>query len=187
MKKALITLLLLFSHMAASDEAPDIEQLTAEARELISAFAGQLQPALRNAMQAGGPVEAINVCSELAPQIASDLASESGWQVGRVSLKARNHSLAIPDNWEQVQLKVFAKRRDEGEKPPAINYGEVVGENFRYMQAQGVEPVCLACHGQNIDKATQKALDQYYPHDTATGYSLGEIRGAFSLSRPIEL
>ena len=51
------------------------------------------------------------------------------------------------------------------------------------MQAQGVEPVCLLCHGSKLDGAVTQALQAYYPDDTATGYTLGQVRGAISLSK----
>ena len=51
------------------------------------------------------------------------------------------------------------------------------------MQAQAVEPLCLVCHGKGLSDEVQDALEQYYPDDTATGYSLGQVRGAISLSR----
>jgi hypothetical protein len=41
------------------------------------------------------------------------------------------------------------------------------------------------CHGENITAEVQQALDQYYPDDTATGYHLGQIRGAISLSKSL--
>jgi hypothetical protein len=51
------------------------------------------------------------------------------------------------------------------------------------MQAQGVEAICLTCHGQNLSQPVIDALQQYYPDDMATGYQLGQVRGAISLSR----
>ena len=51
------------------------------------------------------------------------------------------------------------------------------------MQAQGVEPVCLVCHGQDLAPEVRATLEQYYPDDWATGYSLGQVRGAISLSK----
>ena len=79
----------------------------------------------------------------------------------------------------------FNRRQAEGELPARIAFGEVVDGQYRFMQAQGVEPLCLLCHGKGISDATQAALDKYYPDDQATGYSLDQVRGAISLSRPL--
>lgn len=53
----------------------------------------------------------------------------------------------------------------------------------RYMKAIPVEPPCLACHG-NPEGEVGDALRNGYPHDRATGYSPGDIRGAFYVVWP---
>ena len=53
------------------------------------------------------------------------------------------------------------------------------------MQAIPTGEVCLACHGTAIAPEITAALDEQYPDDQARGFSLGEIRGAFSLSKPL--
>ena len=44
---------------------------------------------------------------------------------------------------------------------------------------------CVACHGDRdtLDPAIQAILNEQYPHDRATGYSPGDLRGAFSVKR----
>jgi hypothetical protein len=32
----------------------------------------------------------------------------------------------------------------------------------------------------------KKKIQMHYPHDKATGYSLGQVRGAFSLSKTLK-
>jgi hypothetical protein len=155
-----------------------------EARALVQAFVGQLKPQLKQAMTDGGPTRAIGVCADVAPDIADSLTAQSGWIVKRVSLKSRNASRAIPDAWEQQVLKSFDRRQAGGEPPAEIHYGEKVGSRYRYMQAQGVEPMCLVCHGQNVSQPVLDALELYYPDDRATGYSLGQLRGAISVIAP---
>lgn len=158
----------------------------AQARELVQQFAGTLKPILQGAMQAGGPVNAIDVCAEQAPQIADRLSEQSGWEVRRVSLKPRNAERAQPDEWEREQLADFNRRREAGENPMQINHGETVDGRYRYLQAQGVEEVCLHCHGQQVAEPVAAAIAKYYPDDTATGYSAGQIRGAISLVAPAQ-
>lgn len=45
--------------------------------------------------------------------------------------------------------------------------------------------VCLTCHGATGTQSAElrTALQREYPHDAATGYALGELRGAFSLRK----
>ena len=159
------------------------DTLNQQASAIAADFVGRLKPQLKDALQNGGPVNAIEVCSHQAPKIADALSSETGWMVRRVSLNSRNASRAIPDPWERAVLQDFDRRQAAGENPTQIHYSETTPSHFRYMQAQGTEGVCLMCHGQQLNPDVREALQQYYPDDNATGYSLGQIRGAISLSR----
>jgi non-ribosomal peptide synthetase component F len=162
---------------------PDKQALEAEARDLASQFVGQLKPQLKQALGEGGPTRAIEVCAGVAPGIADALSAQSGWTIKRVSLKSRNASRAMPDPWEQQVLEQFDRRQAVGEAAAGLSYGEVANGRYRYMQAQGVEAVCLLCHGQELSQPVRATLEQYYPDDWATGYSLGQVRGAISLSK----
>ncbi len=154
----------------------------AQAAALAGEFVGLLKPQLKQALTEGGPTHAIAVCADIAPAIADSLSAESGWTVKRVSLKSRNASRAVPDVWERNVLLDFNRRQAAGEQAADLFFGEVVNGQYRYMQAQVVEPVCLVCHGKGLADEVRETLQEYYPDDWATGYSLGEVRGAISLS-----
>ena len=138
------------STMAENNPADD--SLQQEARALAQQFVGQLKPQLKKAMSEGGPTRAIEVCASVAPQIADALSADSGWIVKRVSLKSRNASRAMPDGWERQVLDQFDQRQAAGESAASISYGTTVGKQYRYMQAQSVEPLCLTCHGQELSQ-----------------------------------
>lgn len=163
----------------------DQAQLKKEAVSIVQKFGGSLKPELKKAIQAGGPAHAISVCAEKAPAIAQSLRDDTGWYVNRVSLKARNNQTAIPDAWEKKVLELFNQRQANGETAEKMAFSEIVDGKFRFMKAQGVEPVCLNCHAADIKPETEAALRQKYPQDKARGYSLGQIRGAFSLARDL--
>ena len=164
-------------------QAADIDkaQLKQEAIGLVKQFGGTLKPQLKQAIQSGGPANAISVCSEKAPEIAQDLSQESGWKVKRVSLKPRGKN-AMPDAWEQRVLEQFDQRQAAGESAKDMAYMELVDGRFRFMKAQGVESVCLGCHAAEVSAEVEAGLEKYYPDDKARGYTLGQVRGAFSLS-----
>ena len=163
----------------------DSAQLKQEAVNIVKKFGGSLKPELKQAIQSGGPAHAISVCAERAPAIAQSLSNETGWIVKRVSLKARNSQSAIPDAWEKKVLEQFDQRQANGESASKMAYSEIVDDKFRFMKAQGVEAVCLSCHAAVIKPEVEAALKKNYPDDKARGYSLGQIRGAFSLSRDL--
>jgi len=156
-----------------------------EAAALAAEFVGLLKPQLKQALTEGGPTHAIAICADIAPGIADSLSAQSGWIVRRVSLKSRNASRAVPDSWERKVLLEFDRRQAAGEQPAELHFGEVVNGQYRYMQAQVVEPVCLVCHGKGLSDEVQATLKEYYPDDWATGYSLGQVRGAISLSEKL--
>ncbi len=162
-----------------------------EARGLAERFQQELAAKLSAALAEGGPQRAVDVCRIEAPAIASRLSRESGWQVRRVGTRVRNPATGLPDAWEQQQLTGFARRLAAGEPPAAIaNFAEVdepLGRMQRYMRAIPVAAPCLVCHGERSLQPPdlQAALAREYPHDAATGYRAGELRGAFSLRRPV--
>ncbi len=168
-----------FSTAFAADMTDEHQK---QAAALADRFISLLKPQLKQAMAAGGPTHAIAVCADIAPQIADALSDESDWSVRRVSLKSRNASRAVPDAWEKNVLLSFNQRQAAGDAPAQLHFGEVVNGQYRYMQAQVVEPLCLVCHGEALAGDVQETLQEYYPDDWATGYSLGEVRGAISVS-----
>ncbi len=183
--------MLLFATLAAmagvsfADVEPDPR--VAEARAIVKAFATSLQGELQTAIKEGGPVNAVEVCHSRAPQIAAELGQQHGWAVGRTSLKRRSPS-NDPDTWETQVMQDFEARKAAGEDPSKLEYAAVVERDgrssFRYMKAIPTQPVCLACHGGGAVSAEVEAkLQQYYPDDQARGFSEGDLRGAFTLSR----
>lgn len=167
----------------SNNPTPD---LVAKGQALSTEFVATLQPTLQAAMQAGGPVNAIEVCAVEAPRIAAELSRASGWAVSRVSLRARNQRSAVPDSWEAGVLADFDRRQLAGEPVAQLNVADIVNGEFRYMQAQAAGELCLTCHGTDISADVQSALNQFYPQDTATGYTAGQIRGAISVRAALD-
>jgi hypothetical protein len=186
----LIHILLVSGLLSANAHADDMQDRTAASRAAVKEFAGTLQGEMQAAMQAGGPVKAIDVCREKAPAIAADISKAKGWRVARTSLKTRNAKNA-PDAWETKVLLDFDKRKAAGEDPAKLEYSEMVMHSgkheFRYMKAiliaEGAP--CLACHGSSIAPDVAAKLKSLYPDDKASGYKTGDVRGAFSVSQPM--
>ena len=160
------------------------QEAEADARQVVQAFVGELKPTLKRALQQG-PVSAVHTCAEEAPKIATAL-SQNGWLVKRVSNKARNPE-AKPDDWEQKGLQQLARNLAAGKSGPALNYSETIDGEFRYLQGQVTEAMCLICHGENIAPDIKAAIHQHFPDDAATGYVADELRGAISLRKPLSL
>lgn len=177
--------------LGVAQSGDDIAKRETAAREVAAAFIQGLGAALKNEMSKGGPAAAINVCKEIAPDIAGRLSRTHGWRVTRVGTRVRNPMLGLPDIWEQQVLARFAERAGQGESLKGMVHSEVVsepdGRYFRFMQAIGVQELCLTCHGpkEQIPQAVRASLAKYYPADEATGYKLGDLRGAISIKQPL--
>lgn len=151
-----------------------------QAMALVQEFAGQLRPKLQNAISEGGPVNAIEVCAVEAPKIAAELSARGGWQITRVSSRNRNPN-AIPDPWEAAAIATFEEQLAAGADPATLKLSEITEQGYRFAKPQIAEPLCLTCHGQNLAPEVSSALASHYPHDKATGYEAGQIRGIFSV------
>lgn len=162
-----------------------MEESRAVAVELTQRVGGQM----RKEMEFSGPLRSIMVCKYTSPEISAELSRKTGWRVSRVSLKQRNPLTGTPDAWEQQALVEFDKRIAAGEKAESLERAEIVtepqGRYFRYLKAVPMGPLCMECHGpvEQIPAAVRLRLASEYPHDKATGYSLGQVRGAISIKR----
>lgn len=184
-----LSALLALSSLSA--HASDLDSYIGESRTVVQPFMQQLMAANKKAITDSGPESAITVCKEIAPAMAGEISRQQGWKLTRVALKVRNPMLGTPDSWEQEMLKKFEARVAKGEKPDMMEAAEIVqepnGKSFRYMKAIALQPGCVACHGtsEQIPESVKARLAEDYPHDQATGYSPGQIRGAVSIKRPL--
>jgi hypothetical protein len=181
MNRFLATVMLFLNALFCSQlQAETDAELIQEARAIVTSYVGKLRPTLKNALNEG-PEHAVDVCAMEAPAIAAAL-STNGWQVKRVSLQARNPA-ARPDEWERTSLNTLAKQLESGVEPGNLNLATTEAGNFRYLQAQITDAVCLVCHGKNISPSLADTITRHYPEDQATGYDLGQVRGAISVSK----
>jgi hypothetical protein len=192
MKHALkLTLLTITLAGCATSPSPDkVAGLTDDARKTAAGLIQTLGGELKAAMTAGGPAQAIGVCKEKAPRIASEAAQKTGFQIKRVSLKNRNPK-GVPDAWETEALADLEKRLAAGEKPEILDTYRVVntpeGKIYRYAKALVMQPVCVNCHGaaENISPEVKAKLATEYPDDKAVGYAPGMIRGVLSIKKTL--
>ena len=152
-----------------------------EAKMITKAFGTELKGELQAAMKAGGPLNALDVCHTKAMEITAKASKQQNAQVSRVSLKNRN-PINVPNDWQKVVLEDFDARAARGEDIATMAFAEIIDNSdkkqIRFMKAVGTEPVCLACHGANLAPEVQAKLSELYPDDKATGYDLGQVRGA---------
>ncbi len=173
---------------SGADAAPasvDEARLAEEASTTVQALAGPLKQQLQAALAAGGPASAIQVCQQVAPALAHSVSQERGMQIRRVSLRYRNPQMGVPSDWQAAVLEDFDARRAAGEDPATLTWSAIEDGEYRFMQAIPTAPPCLACHGSELSAEVKAAIEERYPDDRATGYAVGDVRGAFVVTRTL--
>ena len=187
--KKLLSITLMLAALPAL--AQDIGALTADTKKAVLPVVPKVVAAMQEAVAEKGVAGAIPVCKEQAPALIKEKRKETGWDIRRVSLRTRNADRATPDMWEVRQLADFNIRAANGEKVDTLEKSEIVTidgkQVFRYMKALPVGDVCMKCHGpvDTLDAGLKAKLAESYPHDQATGYAKGQIRGALTVKRPL--
>lgn len=172
-----LIVLVLILGLGADVFAGDSERVE-RSRELSRQLQQQLGAKLMAAMKAQGPVHAIEVCNLEAPQIAAQVSTPGMVEVGRTAIRYRNPSNA-PTAEQVAVMESFAEQIKQD--PSGVPERLITLENDEqyYMRAIVMQPQCLACHGKTIAEPVQQAIAEKYPNDKATGFEVGDLRGAF--------
>jgi len=175
---------------ARASQAGAPSTLPTDALERADAIAKKLGGAVRqrltDAMNTGGAAKAAEVCATEAKQIAAKVREETGAEVGRSSLRMRSEADAPPP-WVDEWLKEQGERKAEGVEGIRALVKGPAGPVARVLKPIAIEPLCLSCHGDPaaIKDDVKAVLKQRYPGDKATGYQIGDLRGALWAEVPI--
>lgn len=152
-----------------------MQRAKAATQKLLTTLKGRLS----SVMQAEGLTAAARVCASEAQQLTQGVAKDEGVVVARSSLNLRNPNNAGPD-WVTTWLRAQNRRTAESVEPAAGIVTTADGSVARFIAPIGLEPLCLNCHGpkERIPSEIRGVLEEHYPHDEATGYAIGDLRGA---------
>lgn len=150
-------------------------------------FSGALRARLVDAMAHGGPPNAVAACSTDAQGIRSAVEGDAGVKLGRASLRLRNPADAAPD-WVAEWLVAQGERDALGVAGVRAVVDTPAGKVARVLRPIAIEASCLACHGAEgqMDPVARTAIRARYPTDSATGYRVGDLRGALWVEAPLE-
>jgi len=165
----------------------EAEQVLRERGKAIVKQAGALLSSnLLGAIQARGITNALAYCSVQALPLTDSVGSNTQVTLRRVSHKARNPQ----DRADPFELEVL--RRFQSELKPQQPPGPFLTSN-RADTVTFFSPIlindalCLNCHGQpgtDIVPENLAFIRSLYPQDGATGFKLGDLRGAWRVDFP---
>ncbi len=181
MKRLLLTPLLTLSVFAQTAPDPVVE-----GPKIIAEAFAKLSIALGEAIAKSGPASALSVCSEMAPQIAKEVATTHGVTLRRATHKPRNPKNTA-DDAENAVLEVFAAALAKKEAPKPQTITNADGSTSFLAPIVLGNPLCLQCHGtpnQDIAPETLAAIQKLFPDDKATGFKLGDLRGLWRVTFP---
>jgi hypothetical protein len=143
-----------------------------EALQTIKKYGKALKKELKSALKVS-PINALKVCNTKAPEIENKLKTEA-IEVGRVSTKNRNPK-NVPKKWMQKAIKKFENKKNK--KPYEVV--KISEDRSGLLKPIATMPMCLKCHGDNIDAKLMSEIQKLYPKDKAINYQVGDIRGYF--------
>ncbi len=170
-------------------EEPRPDSATVQlARAVADSLGDELMSMLSAALERGGPGLAIHFCSDSA-QVRTLRHWKNGVYIRRVSERIRNVD-DTPDVLERQLLQQLAEAYHAGTLPNELV--KVIRATDGTYQLQYVRPLlvqqsCLSCHGDpaTFTPEVRAVLKRRYPEDHATGYAVGDLRGAVSVRVPL--
>src|SRR5690606_27752188 len=102
----------------AKDTAAAPDAVQARAAAAMQDFGGRLRGELRAAMEAGGPIAAVDVCHARAPAIAGEVMAAHAVRLGRVAVPDRHRNPGnVAEGWQAEALAGFQVAVDAGGAP----------------------------------------------------------------------
>ena len=160
------------SEIFDTDTTSQLEQ----AREARNTLQQILKENLLSSIQSDGAHGAVDTCSTVAPQVATQVSEQYHLRIGRTSFKLRNPKNEAP-NWMESVI------RDRLDQPA---YFQDSSGTLAVSYPIHVAPPCMLCHGdeQTISDDVRAKIQAHYPEDNATGFAVGDLRGWFWVEVP---
>lgn len=128
-------------------------------------------------MQNGGPTNAVDFCNIHASEITDSLSQAYNATISRIAERNRNQNNLATEEEALLLTAMFNNKQQDtlimdGDKP--VYYKNIL---------LGM-PTCLKCHGGDTDisDSTRAIINERYPNDLATGFKLGDLRGAWKIT-----
>lgn len=150
-----------------------------EGKAIVETATGLLGAKLRAAIAEGGATSAIPYCSTLAVPLTQAVGASNAVTLKRVSHRPRNPAhRASPEEAELIRGYTEDLAAGRLPQPQLLSRS---GQSLHYYSPIVLnQELCLQCHGQletEVTLETAVVLRSLYPHDEATGFRTGQMRG----------
>jgi hypothetical protein len=183
MKKIILTTLAAASMIANPYESQkeEIASVIETGKKASSLLLKKLGGNLKSHMKTEGPLGAAKFCMTNAYPLTDTVDTELGKDVSikRISLKYRNPANR-PGEKEEKILRSLETLEQQGVILPEYLVERADADTYKFYKPLRInKQVCLKCHGHIADnKKLSGFLKENYPEDKATGYKMGDLRGA---------
>jgi hypothetical protein len=159
------------------------EQAVKLARDAAQDAFARLSGELAKAIDSGGPVAAIPICSEKARPLVAEVASRRQLGLRRLSDRPRNPQQKAGGK-DLATIESFRAAIQNGSAPEPTVEEMPDGSSLVRLPIIVSQPLCLQCHGTDADisEETRAAIRNLYPDDQATGYRLNDLRGIWQVT-----
>jgi hypothetical protein len=187
-RNAILTFISILVILACNKQNDEYEnpELKAELEQYAGEYMTTLKSILVENLKAGGPLQAVNVCSDTAAKLTAAFSEERDVKVKRFSYMNRNQD-NYPANQEKEILNHFENLKNKEKLDVNSHYFKSVDINGKttviYSKPIFIGAPCLNCHGNKdqVSSNVRAVIDEKYPNDKATNYKIGDLRGAISV------
>jgi len=172
MKLKLINLVLILTIFSFEAFADSFE---VEAQQIAQKIKMTMMKSVSEKVSKEGTEKAITFCHQNIKDIAKSSVKEflDKYEFGRTSDKTRNKKNK-PQDWMIKYLGSY--KGSKAQESKSIIHLLPSGKRA-YLDPIYIQPLCLNCHGENINPSVKMKLKELYPEDQAIDYKLGEFRG----------
>lgn len=162
-------------------DSGQVAEIKAEGKMIAQSAFRVLSGQLQNAMAEGGIPNAIEYCNVAAYPLTDSLRNHfSLLKLKRATDRPRNLKNALTEE-ERTQFEQLKKLKMQGDLQAIVtrnNDGTATFYAPILLKGQ-----CLSCHGTKQAIGEDYSLiKEKYPEDKAVGYSIGDLRGMWSIT-----
>lgn len=167
------------------DISYDTTDVVQEGQKIAKETFQTLSSNLQNAIKEGGVEHALQFCNVEAIPLTDSLSNYHDVSIRRASHKPRN-PYNTADSLEAEVINQYINNLETGDALQPVTYTNENRITF-HAPITITNALCLNCHGQpnkDIAKSDLATIQELYPNDQATGFSMGDLRGVWTVRFP---